>query len=283
MKIIRREFKGNSRSDEYTIIPLGDIHIGSAACDEELLKSVCDRIRKEKNTYWVGLGDYCEFINLSDRRSDLETLADWMSIADLVDITRSQKERLLDYLLPIAGKCLALVKGNHEDTILKKYERDIYHEIVTAIKQAAKMKPDEDLALDYYGWIKMTFQRNETGGLSTITGNFHHGFVNGKLAGAKALNMQRWLWTHECDFAIFGHSHNTMAQAETVEMIDKCDNVIYKTRRGGYSGTFMRTTTPGMPAGYAERKGYFPMPLGGCEVWLRPGAVDITERVKILT
>jgi predicted phosphodiesterase len=230
------------------------------------------------------MGDYADFINISDKRCDIATLATWIGRQELVDLARAQKERFMHYVRPIAGKCLAMVKGNHEDTILKKYERDIYLEIVSEIKTAGGMKADEQLALDYYGWLKLVFYRGkDADAVTTINGNLHHGFTNGKLAGAKALNMQRWLWTHDCDFAIFGHSHNTMAQVETVETLDRGDNVIYHVRRGGFSGTFMRTTTPDMPSGYAERKGYFPMPLGGCELYLKPGAKDPNERVRILT
>lgn len=281
MKVIQREFKKVSRSDVFTIIPIGDVHIGAGGCDEELLKSVVARVKREPNTYWIGMGDYCDFINVSDRRVDFGTLADWIELADLMDLAKHQKDRFLDHVRPIASKCLALVKGNHEDTILKKYERDIYYEIVSEIKEAAQMNAKDTLAVDYYGWLYLIFRRGKA--TSTVKINLHHGYVGGKLAGAKALNMQRWLWTHDCDIALFGHSHNTMAQIESVEGLDRKGNLVQTVRRGAFCGTFLNSVNNGKPSGYAERKGYFPLPLGGCEILLKPGHHEANGRVRILT
>ena len=68
MRVIRREFYNVSRSDIYHITPLGDVHLGSVACDEALLQATVDRIASDPMGYWIGMGDACEFINVSDKR-----------------------------------------------------------------------------------------------------------------------------------------------------------------------------------------------------------------------
>ena len=88
----------------------------------------------------------------------------------------------------------------------------------------------------------------------------HHGFGGGRLAGGKALNMQRWLWTHDCDVAIFGHLHNVMGQKEAVEYLDKNNNIRQHTRFGCYGGSFLGR------AEYAVRSGFLPLPMGGVEI-----------------
>jgi hypothetical protein len=98
----------------------------------------------------------------------------------------------------------------------------------------------------------------------------HHGFVGGKLAGAKALDMQRWLWNHNADLVIFGHSHNTGAQREAVEEVDKADKIKVARRVGCYAGTFLHTTAEGATT-YSEIKGYPPLPVGHVEIILTPG------------
>ena len=258
------------------------MHIGSQACDESLFRQVVKRIEGDPNCYWIGMGDYCDFINLSDKRFDPAVLARWLKMSDLSDLTRAQRDRFLDIVRPIAPKCLALLEGNHERTITRHYERAIYGEIVTAIKEMAGMPPDAPLGLGFYGWLVLSFYHTEkrASGRNVIF-NLHHGFVGGKLAGAKALNMQRWLWSHECDVAIFGHSHNQAVQVEAVEYIDTRYNLRNRRRYGCYAGTFLKSVDEGIST-YSEVKGYFPLPVGGhIEIVLQPHTKAEAHRVRV--
>lgn len=180
-----------------------------------------------------------------------------------------------------------MASGNHESAISRHYERDIYGEIVNDIKENTGIPGDERLGVGYYGWLNLKFystkQGEKKGGLYNIVGNLHHGFVGGKLAGAKALNMQRWLWTHDCDFAVFGHSHNTSTQNEAVEGIDRNGNSTITVRKGAYGGTFLRTINEHGPSTYSEVKGYFPLPMNGVELVLRPGVEYQPDRVRFIS
>jgi len=254
------------RNEALRIVPLGDIHIGAAACDEELFKQTVNYIKSE-NLYWIGMGDYCDFINRKDPRFTVDALSPWIGMGDLSDLAKAQRDRFLDIVRPIAPQCLGLLMGNHETSIMKHYERDIFSEIVSGIKEAAGVKAEEKLALGYSGWIRL-FNRTKTD-RAKIDINLHHGFVGGKLAGAKALNMQRWLWSHAADLVIFGHSHNESGQREAVESLDQAQRIVVNDRVGCYSGTYLKTTQEGTTT-YSEIKGYFPLPMGGCEVYVYP-------------
>lgn len=283
MKVIRREFYGVKRSQTFTVIPLGDIHLGNAACDEKLLKKVIKRIADDDDCLWIGLGDYAEFINRRDPRFDPRSLADWIELHDLVDLSQVQVDRLCDYLKPIMPKCLALIEGNHESAITHHYERAIYAEIVARTKQ--EMRTVDHIGLGMMGWLQLIFRRGDgnkkRGGTTIINISLHHGFVGGRLAGAKALNMQRWLWSHDCDIAIFGHSHNSMNQIERTIGLNAKGQLVKKRKYGLYSGTFLDTATEGIVT-YAERRGYLPTPIGGSEIILRPGATQWRDRIKVL-
>lgn len=284
MRVIKREFKDVKRADVFRVIPLGDIHIGAAACSEKLFKNVIKRIEGDPDCYWLGMGDYCEFINRRDKRFDPETLAPWIGVGDLADLALVQREYFLELAEPIAHKCLALLEGNHEILIKRHYERDVYSEIVTGIKAAGGFAPEDQIGMGIYGWLWLSFRKGgegERGSGRRIAFNLHHGFTGGRLAGAKALNMQRWLWTHEADVVLFGHSHNTGMQLEAVEMLDQDGRVIHKTRRGAYTGTFRKTVNEGS-ATYAEEKGYFPLPIGGVEVELRPHTKVTNQQIRII-
>jgi predicted phosphodiesterase len=284
-KVLSRDFFSVTRSDSFKILPVGDVHIGAAACDEDLFASVVKRIKDDDTAYWFGMGDYADFINMKDPRWNPGALAPWITITELCDLAKAQKEHYLDYVLPIAGKCLGMVCGNHESAIQRHFERDIYSEIVTAVKQAGGFPSDTNLAVGYYGYWRGRFYRSgERERASIVTINLHHGFTGGKLAGAKALDMQRWLWSHEsADLVIFGHSHNSSAQAEAVECLDDGDNIVTRTKRGVFSGTFLKTVNEDGPSTYSEVKGYLPLPMGGCEVWLTPGAEDQRNRIRVVT
>src|SRR4030042_3499418 len=135
MQIVRREWCGVSREAVFRVLPLGDVHIASAACDEQLFTNTVARIAGDPDCWWIGMGDYCEWINRNDPRFDPACLAPWITVADLVDLSKAQRDRFLDIVKPIAAKCLTLLEGNHEATITRYTERAIFSEIVTAIKQ----------------------------------------------------------------------------------------------------------------------------------------------------
>lgn len=281
MKVLRRDWFDVARGDTWRLYPLGDIHLGAAACDERLLKAAIERIKADERAYWVGLGDYCDFINVSDPRFSSESLADWVKVSHLGDLAGAQTKRLLELFEPIAGKCLGLIEGNHERAVFKHYERSIYSDIVTGIKLMGDFPAEHQLALGYCGWLIFGFYRAPTRHRGTVLkANLHHGFVGGRLAGAKALNMQRWLWNHEADLVIFGHSHNTGVQVEAVEKV-RGSRVTYDHRIGCYAGTFLGMNGRGKTT-YSQEKGYFPLPVTQPHIILRPGSKYHRERIQVV-
>lgn len=282
---LRREWFNVERRQEtvYRIVPIGDVHDGAAACDLDLLKRVVARIGADPDCYWVGLGDMCEFINVHDKRFNPAVLADWVDVADLVDLAAAQRDHFLSIVKPIAGKCLGLACGNHEAQIQKAFERDIYREIVVTLKGWGGFENDHNLAFGVYGWLQLAFYFGDDrrGGGVRLNGNVHHGFTGGRLGGAKALNMERWLWTHDADFVLFGHSHNADTYRRAVEYVDSRGHIRQRVRLGGYGGTFLRTVNDQGPSTYSEARGYLPLPIGGIEVELRPGRQDGGPMVRM--
>ena len=284
MKIVERAFYGVSRPKIFNLYPIGDIHIGAAACDEERLKRLVNRVKEDKDAIWLGMGDYCDFINRGDRRYDPQTTADWLR--DEHDMAKEQIAYLTEILSPIAHKCIGLIEGNHEREIKIKWERDVQYEIVQKIKDHGKINPDWYMDLGYYSWINFktyfTKPGEKKGRATRLVLNVHHGFTGGRLAGAKALNLQRWLWIHDADLVLFGHSHSGVAQPEIVQSINAAGKFIEKVRKGTHTGTFLKNENVDGASTYSERKGYFPVPLGGCMVQLRPQSENQYDRVKII-
>ena len=61
MRHVCRFTRYESRSDSFRLVLLGDVLLGNKHTDEKLLRTLAHRIADEPNTYWLGLGDYCEF------------------------------------------------------------------------------------------------------------------------------------------------------------------------------------------------------------------------------
>jgi hypothetical protein len=283
MRIIKRAFYNVSRLDCFNIIPLGDIHLGASACDEARLKRVIKRITEEPNTYWTGKGDFCDFINRSDKRFDITTLAKWLITSkNLADIAGAQSKKFLEYVAPIANKCLYLEEGNHERAIYRHYERNIYSEIVAGVKQSAGWDDKYKLALGYEGFLVLTFYGSDKKeGASVITIYSHHGYGGGRKEGSKANNLQETLWTINADIVLFGHSHNTQTQVQEVIEV-RGNKVIERVRLGAYTGTFLKSFTEDSDT-YSRIAGYKAIPLGGIEIVLQPRAKDYRDRIRLIT
>lgn len=99
------------KGDEIKIKPIGDIHLGNPYLDEEFLESILLEL-EEKDTYWVGVGDYFELATKKERNSGV------------FEATMSPQEQLDTFVRlfkPFAHKCLAMVNGNHDDRLVNEF------------------------------------------------------------------------------------------------------------------------------------------------------------------
>lgn len=122
--------KGYGKANGFWIYLLGDLHIGSAACDYGIIKSAIKEIQETPNAIWFGLGDYGDYISFKDKRFDPEAVADVTDIMAkksagrdlgtlarvLNDIGTSQTNAAYRFLEPIKEKGVLLLEGNHERT-----------------------------------------------------------------------------------------------------------------------------------------------------------------------
>jgi len=283
MRVVQKTITLPGRSQAIEIIPLGDIHLGCMTCDEAKLVEAINYVNDNKYCYWIGMGDYCEFINRNDtKRFQPETLAKWIKVEDLSDLVSCQRDKFLEYIKPIAHKCLGLVCGNHEDSIRKYYERNVYMEIVDRVKKLGRMKWDEPLAVGYNGWVLLRLIRkvnNNKSPTCLIRISLHHGDGGGRSLGGKMNRLIDWMRTHQSDITIMGHHHNTTCHIDQIESVTSTGKLVRKRVVGVYSSTFKHTTNEGHET-YAERKQYPPLPTGYVRIiikpnWDQPASPDI--------
>jgi predicted phosphodiesterase len=278
MKILRREIEVKSRSDVFHLYPIGDIHIGSINTDEERLKKLVKEVEKDKFAYWIGQGDFAEFINRCDKRFDPMSLAKWISVEDTVDICHAQIEHLLHIMKPIASKCLTMVEGNHERTIKHHFERDVFSEIVTRTKTDGGFPSDYKLSLGDCGWLQLIFKRQSA--ITTLKLYCHHGYGSSSSAAGKATEAVRFMASHDADLTLFGHGHNIQPIVMAIEGIDGAGNLVQRKRYAVYTGSFMRHIEG--YSDYAEVAGKSPLPVGGVRIDIRPGAADPDDIIHIV-
>lgn len=282
MHVISRTIHHASNHDRIKLYPLGDMHLGAAGCCEKMLAATIAEIAADPLAYWIGMGDYCDFINLSDPRFAAGALAPWVKLLDLQDLAAVQRDRFLDIIAPIADKCLTLVKGNHEDVIHKHFERAIYDEIVAGVK-ALMTDPPDKLGLDYCGYLRLRLER---GASETAKGHVwaldifaHHGWGGGRLAGSKALKLERAAARFLADLTLIGHWHtlHTLVVRQ-LALNRRGTRLIHRTCRTVATGHWLDGHAQDQTS-YAERAGYPPSAPGCPVISLHPGSKTIRVTV----
>ena len=66
MQIKDVEVRYKAINSKYKLYCISDIHAGTIHCVEDRIKAKVAQIEKERNSFWIGLGDYGEFILPSD-------------------------------------------------------------------------------------------------------------------------------------------------------------------------------------------------------------------------
>lgn len=259
--------------DEWTgpvrLVFVGDLHLGHAQTREGMIADLATSLG-QKNTYWFDLGDSIDAINMRDPRFDPRSLPEWIGIRDLVDLPHVQVARYRHYFRDHGKTCLAKLYGNHEQTLQKYFERDIYRELCQAIALPKERR------LGYSGYVRLRFRYRagkDNKVVETWTQNIYlsHGSGGGMLAGAKALRLERLPMAHDADIYAVGHTHTklTLRKRRTTPSPKK-NEVSEQSQIFINVGSYLDGTK-----GYPEYKGYYPQELGHVELWVWPKAREI--------
>ena len=231
-----------SAKDVFSIWNLSDLHWMSKSCDESQIRADIETIRNDPFAFWLGGGDYCEFIGYSDRRFDPDAVAESVSVADL---------------------------GNHE----KKYELVREHAGLHSWLCQELRVPD----LGYCALFDVVFCR--TAGLTSprlergpaprarsTSRSFrifaHHGAGYAQTPGGKLNRLVQFMQSFDADLYFVGHVHDRVARREPAIGADsKCTSLEKRDRLGLVSGSYLKTYEQGTTS-YGEMKGYRPTALG---------------------
>ena len=243
-----------SRSDTFHLWHLTDFHLGSIACDEKALKATIAQIADDPFAIWTGGGDFCEFINPTDRRFDPIEVADWITVADLADIALAQCNHTIGLLKPIADKCLGSIMGNHDEYITRTHYRNPHSYICGALGIP-------DLGGDG-AFINLRFKR-AGGSIRSYRIALLHGWGGGRQPGGKMNKLRDALAAYDADIILLGHLHVRYRLAAMTYSCTK-HRIVTKKRLAVIGGAYLDG------AGYAVRAGYPPAELGGVMISITP-------------
>lgn len=243
-------------SSEYKLYLLGDLHAGTIHCVEDDIRRKVQEIKNSKNTYWLGMGDYAEFITPKDKRYDpsMCSIASWV---EPDNIAHCQVKWLTDLFRPISNKCIGLLYGNHENSIRIFNHDNVQKNLCDALGVSN---------LGYSCFIRFHFKRENSTETHLITGCFTHGSSGAITEGAKLMALMRWMKQNDADIYGYAHLHDYLEKSlSKMTVIDKNDNggrIKSKTSSGVTTGSWFRTYTQGIQASYGEQKCYPPTELG---------------------
>ncbi len=265
MRVITKHITYKSRSDKFNVIGLGDMHLGSVGFDEKHLLSTVKWIKETPRTYWIGMGDFVEAINPTDKRFDPYSISPSYNIRSLSRLIATQIEDITAILKPIKNKCLGLVTGNHEETVRLKFNNDIGYIL-------AKNLGTENLGYD--GWVRLCFARLDADKVCYkiyVT----HGHCGAGKSGSKVNKLEDLAGFMDADIIMMGHGHKKVIAPPVLKIgLDDRGNVISRKQIAIMTGSFLRTYVENATT-YGEKAGYSPCDLGTVRIVLKPDTKDV--------
>ena len=280
-----------SRTDEIKLVYFSDLHWLAKACAEGAVRKQIAEILEDPYTFWIGGGDYGEFIGFGDtKRFDPDAVADHVKVSDLGQLGRMTYEQIAGLFRPIKHKCLGLTVGNHEKQYMRRMQQEDLHGWLCTELEVPNLGYSCFLDVVFCrteGWklpvlmSKRPLRRGEHRHISTETFRVfcHHGAGAAQTKGGKINRLVKFMENFEADIYFMGHVHDQMGVRTTPLTANKdCTELISITKLGVISGSFLKTYAQGVIT-YGEQKGYSPVTLGAAWVKIRPDTRELWGRV----
>jgi len=241
----------------------GDCHFGATGCSESEMQKTLDAVKADPNSYLVCMGDYCDFINISDKRFDLKQVAE--RFRDKLDnLAEAQADAFIEMHRPLRDKIICMIPGNHDELIRMKYHRAIAGHIAASLGA-----PFLDVVAQLR--IRVTDGTHKY----MVKGTISHAEKNATTVGGKITTTGRMAdYYGRDDFFAQGHTHEYatvdgrnlgvrgrfkhLGNPQTEERA----RIVFLT--GGYLKTYSENG-----ASYGEKRGYRPCRLGSPRLVMR--------------
>ena len=254
---------------------LGDIHLGSALCDEEKLAATIEEIRVNPNAICILMGDECDYISPKDWRWRDGAIAEWV---DTEDVAHSQQTEVVSRLRPIKKKILGAIEGNHERTIRDEFNQNVHNHLVEEL-EIRDFGYSALVRLRFYWKRNHPLRRGGRGGETHLIDIFlHHGFGGGRTDAADMGRFSDIVRDYVADWFIMGHTHRYFASKFIKHYLGTRGDILSKPGLIGRSGTFLKTLDKGKFS-YSEKAAMRPLYTGCLKVTYSPDRNDVVAQV----
>lgn len=273
-----------SRLSEFTLWHFSDLHLMNRGCAEGRIKKDVETVRKDPYAFWLGGGDYVDFIGYQDKRFDPDAVAEDVTVKELGDLGRVGMTKARDLFAPIKDKGLGLLLGNHE----KKYALHTEHESLHGWLCEELGLPN----LQYCAFFDLVFCRKggvkkprletrvEPGSARTQFRVFaHHGAGYATTPGGKLNKLITAMNSFDADLYFLGHVHDKIARREpAIGANAGCTELEQRDRLGMIAGSYLKTYERGYTS-YGEQRMYRPVSLGAAVARIVPETRTLSAEV----
>jgi len=273
----KRYIVHGSRKDVFTVWDIADIHLWNSGCDVGKVKRDLKKIENDPFAFWVGGGDFCEYIGIHDKRWDPDSLPAHVKARDLGSLGNKQIHEIRDLFYPIRHKCLGLCLGNHEKKYQIMQEQTHLHSWLCTELEVPN--------LEYSAFFDLGFCRRPrtkepqlfnsypgAGGNGTISFRFfiHHGAGGATTPGGKLNRLIQFMDYFEAQIYMINHVHGKSGtRIISIGANADCTKLEKKHKLGVICGGYLDTYTQNATT-YGEMKGYRPSILGASKVLIEP-------------
>jgi predicted phosphodiesterase len=237
-----------SHSDTWRITGLGDLHVGNVGFQEDEFVKARQAIL-DNDIHVILMGDLIDGICCRDKRHDYQSL-DPRFFHDLYRYVDATYDHLITLLEPLRDNIIAIVRGNHEDTLLSDYQRDITYDLARELN-----KP----YLGISGFVQLAFKRSRFCRRMNIF--CHHGSGSSITRGGKVNRVDRLLQGYDADIYMIGHMHEPMSWKSVslgVSKNGKSLGLRQRYRAGMVCSSFLATVGRNTTL-YGEKRMYNPV------------------------
>lgn len=209
-EMIQHQFFGGH---DITIIPVADVHLGSAECMEQEFIKFIKTVAETPNTYLAILGD---LLDNGIKSSVTNTYKQVMSPSQA-------KREMINILKPVADRIIVMLPGNHELRSKKEVDCDMIFDMACELGK-------ENLYRENMAFVKI--QLGKEGG-QTVAGKDRPTYMlvclhgsGGGMTGAGVNRAEKFGNISGSDALLLGHTHKPYTTQPGQIVIDKSNNLV---------------------------------------------------------
>lgn len=251
------------RGEKIFIVPFGDVHRSTKRCSEVKWKEFCynmsSRIALGENIYFLGMGDYDDFMSAGERIK--------IQNADLHETTEEKIDEVLDRHVNILVKELEFAKGRFIGLIEGNHYGRYFNSGITTTQKMCEM-----LQCSYLGgssFIRLSLAMGEKRMAVDIFA--HHGLGGGSTGGSSINSVERMATVAEADIYLMAHDHKKWGFKSSRLRLTHGSQFNIQDRQllFGRTGSFLKAYEPGTH-GYVAEKCMRPSDIGHIEIIMTP-------------